>query len=74
MTLLDWLELTNKILCNILRSRSDSPPFLEENYLDENISITLLMLASKIQDFQVYQYHNILFLSPNSEWAQYKKD
>ena len=38
----------------MLKSRDDSPNFLEEDRFDEDISITLLELAPKIQDFQVH--------------------
>lgn len=51
---LDLLKLFNKMLHNILRSRSGSSILLEMDYLDNNISITLLKLVSMIRGSQIY--------------------
>ena len=39
---------------NVLKSRNSSPTFLEEDYLNEDILITSLEPAPKIQNFQVH--------------------
>ena len=45
---LNWPEFIDKESRNTPKSRDVSPTFLEEDYLDENISIKSLKPASKI--------------------------
>ena len=67
-------ELINKGSYNAPKSRDSLPTFLEKDCLDENISITLLEPAPKIQDLQVHQRHNIITLSAKSGKTQYEKN
>ena len=56
---LNWLGLIDKGSRNTLKSKNNLLTFLEKDYLDKNISITLFELVPKIQDFQIHQYYNI---------------
>ena len=58
---------------NISKSRSNLSTFLAEDYLDNNISITLLELALKICNSQVYQHYDIAIFYPKSRKVQYGK-
>ena len=48
LNFLNYLGLIDKGSCNASKFRDSSPTFLEEDCLDNNISITLLELAPKI--------------------------
>lgn len=50
----------------MLKSKNGSTIFLEENCLDKNILIISLESIPKIEDFQVYQYHDIASFDPKS--------
>ena len=66
-------KLIDKESHNAPKSKDNSLTFLEEDYLDENISIMLLEPALKFQDFPVHQHPNIVILSVKKERAQYGK-
>ena len=76
---LDYLDsrnrsrLIDKGLRNALKSRDGSPTFLEKDCLNENISITLLELAFKIQDYLMQQCLNITTFDTKCGKAQYEK-
>lgn len=55
----DGLEPIDKRIYNTHRSKGALPSLLEEDYFDQDISVTLLRLMPKIQDSQVYKRHNI---------------
>ena len=55
------------------KSRDNLATFLKEDYLNENISITLLKPAPKIEDSQVHQRHDVATFDTKSEKAQYEK-
>ena len=69
----NWLRLIDKGLYNTLKSKDGSPTFLEEDCLDEDISITSLEPTSKIQDSQVHQCHDVAILGAKNGRAQYGK-
>ena len=58
---------------NASRFKNALPSFLEkeEDCLDKNILVTLLELAPKTQDSQVYKCHNVAPLGPKSRKALY---
>ena len=71
----DRLGPIDKGLRNSPRSRgtSTSVSKKEEDRLDEDVLVTLLKLAPKTQDSQVYKRHDIAPLSPKSGRAQYEE-
>ena len=60
---LDWLGLIDKGIYNAPRSKNTSLHLLEEDRLDENVSITALEQAPKIRDFQVYKRQDVVSFS-----------
>lgn len=46
---------------------------LEKNWLDEDVSVTLLELTTKTWDSQIYKRHDITSLSYKSGKAQYEE-
>ena len=55
------------------RSRGNSPTFLKEDCLDENVLVTSLEPARKIHDSQVHQRYNFVPFGLKNEKAQYGK-
>ena len=53
------------------RSKATLPSFLEEDCLDENVSVTALERPPKTWDSQIYKRHDVLSLSPKSGRVQY---
>lgn len=51
----------------MLKTRGGLLTFLEENCLDEDVSVTLLKPTLKILDFQLYLCHHIATLDLKSE-------
>ena len=69
------LKTIDKGTRNARRFRGASPSLSkeEENCLDEDVLVTLLELALKIRDSQVYKRHDVASLDPKSGRAQYKE-
>ena len=64
--------LINKESHNTIKCKSGSSTFLEEDYLDKDVSILLLNPAPKIQNFQVYQHYDVAIFGAKSQRAQYE--
>lgn len=59
---LDWLKSINNRIYNMLIFKNALSSFVKKNHLNKDISIMLLRLMPKIQDFHIYKCHNaILF-------------
>lgn len=54
-------------------SKGNSSTLSKEDCLDANILVAVLELVSRIQNFQVYQGHDVISLSPKNKRAQYEK-
>ncbi len=67
----DRSDLINKRSRNASQSRGGSPTLSKEHHLDEEVLVTSLEPAPKIQASQVYQRHDVAFLGLKSERAQY---
>ncbi len=63
---MDWPGLIDKRLCNTYKSRGGSTTLLEENYLDEDVLVTLSKLSPKIQDTQISQCYDVILLGPKN--------
>lgn len=50
----------------MLKSKNSSTILLKDDCLGKNILITLLESIPKIQDFQVYQHHDVASSAPKS--------
>ncbi len=68
----DRPRLIDKGSCNMLRSKSDSQTLSKEDCLDENVPITSLESAPKIQVSYVHNYHDITLFGSKSGKAQYE--
>lgn len=69
----DRTGLINKGSCNTFRPSDGSSTLSKDDRLHDNISVTSLELMSRIQDFIIYQHHDVITFSPKSRRAQYRK-
>ena len=73
----DWPDspdqpgLIDKRSCNAPRSKDNSPTFLEEDRLNENVPVRSLEPAPKIPASQVHKHHKLIPFGPKTGRVQY---
>ncbi len=67
----DWPGLINKGSQNAPMSRDGLPTLLEEDRLDEDVSVMSLELVRKIRASQVHQHHNVALFGLMYRKTQY---